>query len=610
MKKTYAIASALLLSASVAISQSSFPPAEIIQGEYLGETIPLRDMETITPLANTDDVPIIPNNMRNASRNNPDALPNGPDPLKQTSPQFRPGMLLENFDGIDIAQGQARPPDPSGAVGPNHYVHGVNLAVEVYDKSGTSLVGPVPLSAFIGGGVNNGDPIMMYDQLADRWFVSQFRLSDDALIVAVSTTPDPTDTFNMYSFPLDAFPDYPHYSVWPDAYYLTANKFSGNVMYALDRQAMIDGDASPTIIGFNLPGVIRNPNTVFSPEPANLLGTDFPTDVPGYIIYLQDDSWSGAITFDHVKIWEVDVDFDTPANSTISAPEQIALTAFESVFFPFGSGDVRQPGTSQRIDNIGGVISYMANYRSFPTHNSFLFNFNVDLGANVSGIRWVELRNVGNGPFTVFQEGTYDLADGENRFMGSMAMDVDGDIGLAFNVGSENTEVGIRFTGRVATDPLGQMTVTETTIQDGQGVQTVSNRFGDYAQLTMDPNGRTFWHTAEYFRSNNNWRTKIASFEIDDDFGVDDITNNDIGTLEVFPGVTGTHEISLVTTTAFSEMNFEVLDIQAKRVSNGSLSSSDTGFTGTFNSEKLAAGVYIVRVSNGNFELSKKVIIQ
>ena len=150
-------------------------------------------------------------------------------------------------------------------------------------------------------------------------------------------------------------------------------------MYAIERDVILAGDPDPQIIGFPLPGNSSNPNTVLSPEPANLTGVDYQDDLPGYIVYLQDDGWSG-ITYDHLKIWEIDVDFDNPTSSTISSPLEIPTDPFNAYFAPFGAGDVAQPGTGQKIDMITGVISYAANYRSFGTHNSWVvtFNDNVD----------------------------------------------------------------------------------------------------------------------------------------------------------------------------------------------------------------------------------------
>jgi len=531
------VAALMLLSCGL-FAQEKFPPDVVSQGTFIKKTIPLRDMpvRAESNARTTNDFRIIENNLRGNPKVNDQALPLNGDPIAQKEfGGITTRALEENFDGATASEGQATPPDPTGAVGPNHYVHAVNLVVKIFDKSGNLLAGPTFLGDFLGSGNNSGDPIVMYDHLADRWFVSQFNTGNNGLVIGVSDTNDPTGAYNVYQFPLDAFPDYPHYSVWHDAYYMTANKFSGNTTYALERDALIAGDPSPQIIGFNLPGVVNNTNTVFSPEPANLTGTTFPADVPAYITYLQDDGWAG-VTFDHLKVWEIELDWVNTGNSTISAPLEIPTDPFDSVFAPFGTGDVNQPGTGQKIDMIGGVISYAANYRSFGSHNSWVITFNVDTDGNdLSGVRWIELRNDNTNPWSIFQEGTYVPADGHSRFMGSAAMDAAGNIGLAFNIASGSLPVGIRYTGRFDGDPLGQMTVAETTIVDGVGVQTNTNRFGDYSHLTMDPDNFTFWHTAEYFSANNFWRTRVASFTLSggfaNDVGVSDITTPNNGVL-------------------------------------------------------------------------------
>jgi hypothetical protein len=611
MKKLYLLAILCLIS-TLSTAQSTFGPASIEYGTYLGETIPLRDADVVQPSTDLSKVRIIPNNLTAPGKTNQDALPLNGDPLVAlNNPQRQNRETIVNFEGTNRFEAQAIPPDPTGAVGPDHYVHAVNSIIKIFDKSGNLEVGPVSLGDFLNNGSSNGDPIVLYDQLADRFFVSQFQISNDALIIGVSTTPDPGGTYNVYEFALDAFPDYPHYSVWPDAYYLTANKFFGNTTYALDRDAILNGDPAPAIIGYNLPGVIRNPTTVFSPGPVNLLGTDIPADAPGYIVYLQDDGWPN-VSFDHLKVWEIVNDFDTPSNSTISAPELIATQPFESTFFPFGSGDIRQPNTSQRIDAIQGVISYMANYRSFADHNSLLLNFNVDInGQNESGIRWIELRNTDTGPFEIYQEGTWALADDESRFMGSMAMDVNGNIGLAYNVGSENTPVGMRYTGRLATDPLGQMTFEEQIIQDGVGNQTITNRFGDYAHLSMDPDGETFWYTGEYFSQGNIWATRIVAFNLEN-LPILGIGDNDNGAdMAVYPIGADNYEILLSTTSDLGELKYELIDMQGRKVISGRLYQQGPNYKTAVSTSSLSKGVYVVKAfNNGSFEEVKKVILR
>ena len=376
----------------------------------------------------------------------------------------------------------------------------------------------------------------MYDHLADRFFVSQFGSANNSLVLGVSETSDPTGAYFVYEFVFDNFPDYPHYSVWHDGYYLTANK-SGEVVYVLERDVILNGGEDPQIVGFSPPGLVFNPGTVKSLATSNMLGSDYPENSPGYITYLQDDGWDESVTFDHLKIWEVNIDWVSATNSTISDPIEVPLNAFDSVFATFGSGDLAQPETGQKIDMIGGVISYAANYRMFENHNSWVITFNVDVDGNdTAGIRWVELRNNTTDTWTVYQEGTYAPDDGNSRFMGSSAIDIQGNIGLGFNIGSPTLPVGISYTGRYESDPLGEMTQTEMVIVDGVGVQTYSNRFGDYSHLTMDPDGFTFWHTAEYFKLTNEWQSRIGSFRLsagfENDLSVADIINleNDIFT--------------------------------------------------------------------------------
>ncbi|MCB0465438.1 MAG: proprotein convertase P-domain-containing protein [Aequorivita sp.] len=535
--KKLLFATCLLLGIGV-YAQETYPPDEVIVGTFIGKTIPLRDFATAenNPTMGVTELKIVPNESRYNAKVNEDALPLGMDPLLQkVAGGIHSYALEENFIGASSSESGFVPPDPTGAVGPNHYVHAVNSIVKIFSKTGTLLVGPVSLGTFLGIGSNSGDPIVLYDQLADRWFVSEFGSSNNSLAIGVSETGDPTGAYNVYQYSFTSFPDYPHYSVWPDAYYLTANIGATNKVYAVERDVMLAGGPNPKIVGFPLPGGVQNSNTVLSPEPANLLGTTYPANVPGYVTYLQDDGWSG-VSFDHLNVWEIVLDWNTTSNSTISAPLEIATAPFNSVFAPFGTGDVQQPGTSQKIDMIGGVISFAANYRSFGSHNSWLITFNTDIDNNdTSGIRWIELRNDSTTPWSIYQEGTYAPADGQSRFMGSAAMDAAGNIGLGFNIASGTLPVGIKYTGRFNGDPLGQMTVAETEIIPGNGVQTFTNRFGDYSHLTMDPDNFTFWHTAEYFSSNNNWRTRIASFSLSggfaNDVGVSNIVTPESGTL-------------------------------------------------------------------------------
>lgn len=565
-------------------AQNTQRASSVAYGQFVRKTMPLRDFPTVTPQEyRVNEITIIENNLRANEKVNQQAYPqDGVDPLRQRDFGGIARMPIEeNFDGLTNNEGGGfTPPDPTGAAGPNHYLNAVNVAIKIFDKQGNTLAGPTMLGTFLGSPSNSGDPIILYDHLADRYFVSEFG-TGNSFLVGVSDSPDPTGAYSVYQFNLDAFPDYPHYSLWHDGYYVTANKFSGNTTYVMDRAAMIAGDPNPAIVGFNLPGVVNNNNTVFSPEPANLTGVNYPPGAPGYIVYLQDDGWGGGITNDHLKVWEITMDWNNPANSSISQPLEIPTDPFDSVFAPFGTGDVAQPGTSQKIDMIGGIISYAANYRSFGGHNSWVITFNVDVdGSDTSGVRWVELRNSGTGPWSLYQEGTYAPADGHSRFMGSAAMDAAGNIGMGFHIASANLPAGIKYTGRYDGDPLGQMTVAETSIIEGTGVQTFSNRFGDYSHLTMDPDNFTFWHTAEYFAANNQWRSRVAAFTLSSGF------NADIGVSNISQPTNGllttneTVEVAIRNFGLSAQSNFPV-----ELYLDGNLVATET-FTGTVNSNE------------------------
>ena len=455
--------------------------------------------------------------------------------------------IQQNFIGASSSESGFFPPDPTGAVGPNHYVHSVNSLVKIFDKSGNLLVGPVSLGSFLGFGGNGGDPIVLYDQLADRWLVSEFGTisGGNSLAIGVSVTNDPGGAYNVYQYAFNGFPDYPHYAVWPDAYYGTVNLDGQTTRaFAMDRDEILSGGANPAIVIFALPGVVVNPNQVKSPEAANLLGTNIPPNTPGYITYLQDDAWNG-VSFDHLKVWEIETDWANPNNASISQPLVIPTDPFDAGEI-FGQGAVEQPGTNQKLAAHGGIISFGANYRSFADHNSWLITFNTFIDNNqTGGIRWIELRNDDSNPWSIYQEGTYSIADGHSRFMSSSAMDAAGNIGLAFSIGSSTLPVGIRYTGRFDGDPLGQMTVAETTIVDGVGVRTNTYRYGDYSHTTMDPDNFTFWHTADFFSSNNAWRTQIASYSLSggfsDDVGISNIIQPENGSL----GTNETVEVSI-----------------------------------------------------------------
>ena len=155
-------------------------------------------------------------------------------------------------------------------------------------------------------------------------------------------------------------------------------------------------------------------------------------------------------------------------------------------------------------------------YRNFGTHQTLVGNFTVDAsGKDQAGIRWFELRKMGAGNWTLHQQGTH-APDDDHRWMGSIAMDKNGNIALGYNASSATMHPAIRYATRLATDAPGTLQ-TEASIIEGGGSQTVFNRWGDYSSMNVDPvDDCTFWYTSEYYStiSPGSWRTRVGVFRI------------------------------------------------------------------------------------------------
>jgi hypothetical protein len=433
-----------------------------------------------------------------------------------------------NFEGIPATG--VLPPDTNGDVGPNHYIQIVNSAFSIFDKSGTPLAGPTMINALWAGfggpceTLNNGDPIVRYDALADRWLISQFALPGGNQgffeCIAVSRTADPVaGGWFLYAFPTNdgtsgapIFPDYPKLAVWPDAYYMgTQRGFpnGGLDVWAFERDKMLAG-APAALVQFSVP----RPSLFLMPS--DLDGAPPPPDTPNFFVRQVDGERFGGT--DRLEVFAFTVDWANPAASTFVQLANLATDPFDSVLCsPTLLGAcIPQPGVSQRLETLTVWPMWRLQYRNFGTHQAMVVNHTVDAdGQDLAGIRWYELRRAGPGAWSIFQQGTY-APDSEHRWMGSIAMDRDGNIGLGYSVSSGTVSPSIRRTGRLATDPPGQMTQPEAVIIAGTGSQThPSGRWGNYSSMDVDPSDDcSFWYTSLYYQTTSTagWSTRVASF--------------------------------------------------------------------------------------------------
>ncbi|WP_252115673.1 GEVED domain-containing protein [Gramella jeungdoensis] len=430
---------------------------------------------------------------------------------------------------FDAAISQSTPTDPTGVAGPDHYVNAWNSAFSIWDKSGNQVVPPASLAS-IGGefeGEILGDPIVVYDEAANRYIISQFSDTPESFLIAVSQGPDPVnDGWYTYRFTTNAvLPDYPKMSVWGDGYYITTNKNSRTadespVVYVVERDKMLQGETAQ-IVSFPLPGI--ETNGFYSPAGFQTIGPDLPPPGNSPIIFLQDDSWAG-VNEDHLKIWLINVDWNNPGSSVISESQELSAADGVSPFiatFDGGSfSNLAQPFDAPDLDALQATMMYMTQYRRFAGYNSVVMNFVVDVdptAAEHAGIRWYELRQQSDGGlWSVYQEGTY-APDKRDRFSGSIGIDARGNIGLAYTVLDDSpadpVAPSLRYTGRFVNDQLGLMTLEEQSIVEGESPDP-NSRYGDYAHLSIDPSdGVTFWHNGEVFRGNQRVN-KVGVFRI------------------------------------------------------------------------------------------------
>ena len=446
-----------------------------------------------------------------------------------TDPTF--GTPLLNF----TAQGfsGATPPDPSGDVGGDYFIQTINSSAGgrfvIYEKTtGTITAGPTALETLGTGNCASGlgDAVVLYDNLASRWLLTEFSGVANSLCVYVSKTSNPvTGGWWAYEFTTPTFPDYPKYGVWSDAYYVGANEDSPSLI-ALDRTKMLSGLAA-TMQRFTAPTTL----SAFSFQMLAPVDHDGklppPPGSPGLFLRHNDDeahSTPDVPGADSLELFEFHVDWTTPANSTLTGPIAIAMAEISSNFCGFTTFScIPQPGTAN-LDPLREVVMNKPAYRNRRGTEIIVGSLPTNVAATPAsttnaGVRWFELRKT-TGSYGLRQQGTLasppctGVCDFPQRWMSSTVMDAAGGIATAYNFASDTTNhPGLRYSGRLASDPQGTLPQGEGLIVAGTASSS-SNRYGDYNQLNVDDsgNGCTFFYTGEWNPAAS-WSTRIASFE-------------------------------------------------------------------------------------------------
>jgi hypothetical protein len=514
----------------------------------------LRNLPYIPPAPRLSGAPLKPYfpQWSNSESSGTSAFPTFQSILEQTLqlvPSMPPPLLT--FDGVAQAQSGCgcEPPDTNGDVGPNHYVEAVNSSFKVFDKNGNTLAGPTTFNSLFASLVgtpcaaqNRGDPFAFYDQVADRWVVSDFAFatfggSPSWECIAVSQTPDPVaGGWFLYALmvdPIDAN-DYPKAAMWNNptpggAYHFTYNMwtslqgpFTGVKVSALDRGSMLSGGPANAIT-IKIPLAGLTPDVAYSLVPAGFRTGNPPPAGRDEMLLAVRSGNSAPATFSDVLGWLFHVDFANPGNSTLglgadhSANAMISVNPYTEAWTSAGFSVVPQQGTSAKLDSLGDKIMTPVVYQNRNGTESLWADqttiLNYPNGPTV--VSWYQF-NVTGGTFPaapVQEQAWSNGNDGLWRFMPSIAVDQNGSTAIGYALSSASMFPGIRYAGRLAGDPPGNLGQGEAEMFTGTGSQT-GNRWGDYSMTTLDTDGTTFWHANEHYTttSNFNWHTRIGKF--------------------------------------------------------------------------------------------------
>ncbi|MCP4148467.1 MAG: hypothetical protein GY757_12040 [bacterium] len=455
---------------------------------------------------------------------------NSVDPAVQSDFGLTRGRLatedpIANFAGMNLnSNGSGWPPDTTGDVGITYYIQAVNSSMAIYNKATGALVSSATFDDFFGGtGIsgtpcdseNNGDPLVLFDQYNNRWFVLDFAWDSSQndgsyFSIAASKTSDPTGDWWQYAFRADdtLMDDYPKAGVWHDGIYITANMFQfsgsyqGAKVWALKTPDLYQGTITSQY-------VYDTSDEAWSIMPSNARGNTSPASTePNYMFSMDCDEFGGSST-DGLYVWKYDVDWTNSSNTSWTGPTKLSSAAFSVT----GTG-VPQQGSSVSVDSLAGRLMYTAMYRKYATYQSVFLSHVVDVSSR-RAMRWYEVRISSGGTPSIYQQSSY-APDTNHRWMGSIAADKNGSVALAYSKSSSSMYPAIAYTGRILGDALNSLPQGEKTLIAGTGSQTSYSRWGDYSTLSVDPtDDETFWYTQEYYTSTGtNWQTRIGSFKI------------------------------------------------------------------------------------------------
>ena len=446
-----------------------------------------------------------------------------------TTEKIASASVMWAFQGLGT---NMSPPDPTVDADSNVVIESTNsgggAVYRIFNKNtGATIVSSLTMQS-LGGVAGLGDPIVLYYKPARRWFLTEFSSSGNKLLIHVSQTSNPQGAYYTYSFTCTSFPDYPKYGFCEssDAFVASTNQGGPPTVYAMKLSTMLTGATSPfikTTIGYTLNGFGFQSITPVDLEGDNAAPAGMK---PLFIRHRDDESHSNGSpdsgTNDWIELWEMTINW-TANTATVAKIQDVVIGEIDSKLCGLTSfACIKQPGTTNTLDPLRETVMYKAPMRVFDDHQTILAALATDVdGADRAGVRWVELRrasNVTTPTWVNYQEGTYAPGTGTSRWMPAINIDKFGNIVMAYSTSSNTAGdfPSIKMTGRKPCDPLGQMTMPETTIIAGTSSKTGDTRWGDYHHMSIDDfDQKTFYFTGVYHNSQT--KTNVSAIRMNPD---------------------------------------------------------------------------------------------
>ena len=525
-------------------------PTKVVATSFDGD---VRDLPKIAaPTSNGAGTLSFP--LRRPPSNKPEApTPQSSSSAMETVRSLAPAPSPSaNFAGLAFNQavtggqaGAGYPPDTNGDVGRNHYIQAVNSSYGIYNKAGTLLAAFTENSLFAGSGnicatASQGDPVALYDTLADRWILTHFAFNVDGSgnpvtpffqCFAASKTNDPvTGGWWLYAVrmdpggaglpPVGSLNDYPKFGIWPDCLYMSANEFlapgfafSGTLFASLSKSDMYAG--LPLTLAIGVFPATGPASMVPSHLSGNAAGAIPPAGTPNYFV----SETQTAGFFYEVRRFTAGA--NCGAGGSLAAAVNVSQVAYA-----FAAGAIiPQPGTTQRLDNVDDRIMQRTQYRKVGATESLWVTHNVNRAP--AAMQWAQI-NVTGGTIAAapVQEQIYSPDAILHRWMGSIAADSQGNVALGYSTSGTTAPnfPSIAYSGRLASDPLNTLPQSEVQLIAGTGSQVGpfsagnNERWGDYTAMVVDPSDDcTFWYTNEYYTAAssavNSWLTRVGAFK-------------------------------------------------------------------------------------------------